>query len=493
MKKLVSMLLSCIMILSLTFVMPTFAAEITFDACDVMAGGQNVGFFDNSGTLDDGEGEPESAGETQIYLKANEWVKYDIAELNISPGTYEMSVKMKTNGSERQRVFIDVFVDDLRASKTEAGIRINTYQDLSLGNIYVDDESSVIKILNSCLYDNFYIAIESITLTPVSDDDSTAEDYDLYFHAHNIKSLDKAVDSSSDGGYWDVAGATLPNGNIIENTSYTQHAGDWAKYDISGIKPGTYSIYLEACAAASPNMSMWIDGSIVFLDRAFTSTGSYSIARADNVGMFYLDGTEQDFKLTTTTAAVFVRGIRFKYESEENLTLSTSQRVEAEAPIPGGQNEAYYDNGTVATRLDVLEINAGATGSTICHRTDEWVKYSINNLLPGRYALTISSASIVDVTLKVELDDVAQIREYVLPKQTSYSDYQINRIGYLTIDTSEEIIMKISHVGGGVATYIDYFELNRVEPFEIEGITTNTSDDGDVTRGADILKIQTKF
>lgn len=489
MKKTLSLILSLILLLSsCAFYVSGYETNTTVNAKDIIEGGQGIGFYDNEENSE--ATMPESAGDTQITLRADEWVKYDLSELDLAEGTYEVSIKIKATAWARQHVFVDLFIDDMLALKGDISANVNTYSDMVLGEVFLNRDCKTFKILNSAIYNDYYLSLESITFTLVNIQDTVTDNYELKIHAFNIASSEKASSADGYGSYWDAAGFTLPHGNIIDGSSYIHNAGDWSKYSIKGIRPGTYSIYLEAASRLNSNMTMLLDSKVIFMDRTFESSGSdYNTPREDFAGRVYLDGTEESIKISTTSNAVYLKGVRLSLESEDNLLLDTSLRVEAEIPIPGGQNEAYFDNGTVATRLDVLEINAGATGSTICHRTGEWVKYAIRNLKPGRYALDISSASIVEVALSVELDGEIQIKESLLPVQASYSDYQTNRLGYLEIETSDEIIMKVSHVNSAVATYIDYFELTKVEPFETEGLKTNVNDDGKVSRGADTLKI----
>lgn len=484
MKRLISLLCICFMMVSFVYI-PALASDITINAKDVIPGGQGVGFFDNTENSDSTE--PESAGENQIYLRGGEWVKYDVEAL--AEGTYEVSIKRRATAWARQRVFIDFFVDDILALKKNIEGNVTSYSDMVLGKVYISEDSETVKLLNSGLYNDYFLWLESITFTYLGEGDMTEDEYDITFHAHNIKSINKADSATSDGGFWDAAGLTLPNGNLIENLSYTQHAGDWTKYDISGLKRGTYTLYLEACASANPLMTISIDGQVIYMDRSFSSTGSYSVSREDELGKIFLNGTESELKINTTTAAVFLRGVRFKLESESNLLLDSSLRIEAETSIPGGQNEAYWDNGTIPTRLDVLEIYTGATGNTICHRTEEWVKYKIANLEPGKYELSVSSSSKLDATFDVLIDGEKVISGSVVPLQGSYEDFETNRLGYIEIGENESYIMKVSMPSG--LSYIDYYELNKVFPFEVLEFTSNEAENGIIKRGSDELRIIT--
>lgn len=484
MRKILSVFLSFLMIFSLVCVMPAMAEAVVINACDVYDGGQGVGFYDNG---KNGEADSlEYSGENQIILRAGEWAKYDISALGLDKGTYEVSVKRKAIATDRQRVFVDLFVDDDLCLKKNIAKNENTFSDMVLGEVYIDDTSETVKIVNSGIYNDFYLGLESVAFTYVNVEDTVTDNYEVSIHSFNILSDEKATQTDGEGAYFDAANMTLPTGNIIDGSSYIHHAGDWSKYSLEGVRPGVYSVYFEACSRLDTAYSITVDGSAVCTSKNFVSTGGYSDSREDLAGKIYLDGTQSEMKVQTNSNAIYIRGIRLK-----PAPLDTKLRVEAESPIPGGQNEAYYDNGTIPTRLDVLEINDGATGKTICHRTDEWVKYSISNLKPGKYSLDISSASIVEVALKVELDGEVQIKESLIPKQASYSDFKINRIGYLDITSKNEIIMKIFHVNEAVATYIDYFELTMVEPFEFNGISSNVSSDEEIPRGADVITIYT--
>jgi hypothetical protein len=376
--------------------------------------------------------------------------------LGLTPGTYSVSVGYCSTYHSNFKSYLDVLIDDTLKLKSELDQTSTSwdniiYADVQLGNVYIDGDTQTLSIKNTgrnALY------IKGITLDLVSEEN--LYDNTVKYSGQNITAY---VDLSTNNpinrmgiDYYDVEGKPFADNAISQSHNVVLHTDDWARYDVSNLRPGTYSVTTYAGNKAVSNLALTMDGTIK-LTAALPARTSYEDYAEVNIGSIYIPKGSETMTIKASQST-FLRYFKLTHLSNERL-VDPNIRIEAE------NVESYYDN-PLKEGPRGLEKVVGATGYVVTLRQDEWVKYDVSGIEPGTYFFSINSASKADVTFDVSLDDEIHFDSAMIPPTNDYTIYSTEYFGKIYIPANAQTVMVKNISPNVAATFIDYFELEYV-------------------------------
>ncbi len=205
--------------------------------------------------------EPLVDGDYVIYEPSGEWISYDISSLEA--GTYEVEVDYVSEVKEARKMRGLDFVVDGNLELRSYLAQKTTSSKAEVGKIYLPEGAEELKIKNHGFYQ---IKVKSVSLKYVGEED-TSENITISAQNATSSYIDGAAKSILLEDYFDNSckseavakkqdqastahlegGATcyhFPFTNTaVASGEYVQHnPGEWTRYDISDLKPGTYQV-----------------------------------------------------------------------------------------------------------------------------------------------------------------------------------------------------------------------------------------------------------
>lgn len=407
--------------------MPKFSKT----GASVMPGGQGVGFYANSmntALSDTYLNKLEVTGTTTVVLRqAGEWLAYDIEGLE--PGIYTLNLSY---GVRETTFYLDVYVDDVLQAVTNPAMTDKSFTINTAGicKVEIKADSKVLKIRNSS---SSVAYINNIELSYLGK--TTTDKYTITHNADHVTRRDSpnSVVIESGVDFYDKDGKTAL---MVEGSRLVLNPGDWARYDVEGIKKGTYALKFNYASHQSAHFSIKANGYVVMTSRLAPTTeeaGSYSTNVESEIGYIYFDENVDSMIIQNNGAAsIYLTYLTLEYVSEE--PTNSSIRLLAENVIPGGEGVGFHDAGGA----NKLEISTSGGGSII-FRHNDWVKYDITGIKPGTYSISLNGATTAEARMKVSLDDSVKIIAPTL-KTGGYGVFEDNYLGSIYIADGSEIL-----------------------------------------------------
>jgi len=488
MKKLTA-LITAIAICLISFPSVFADESITIKAENWMEGGNGVGFYDSE-TNSMAE-KPETnlhGGKTTIRLRDGEWVKYDLPQMET--GIYKVTLNAASEAESR----VNINIGDTRmigfAPIASTG-SFENYSQVELGNVYIYDGASEICIGNDKYAvgkTNSSFNFESITFTYVSDE----VNYRIY--ANTVVPGGQGVGSYSTryaSGQSDRTPEKCADRNFYD--AIVQRAGDWVRYDISYLPEGTYNISVDSAHPRDITMNFVteLDDDIEYAKTVTipkTAASGYTTFKESEVidQIFIRDGS-QTLMLRGQASAYNLRYINLEYVDSENLTLVEELKINAQNIISTEIGVGFYDNGEHAASVGKWEKNTTAGITSTVFRANEWGKYDISLLKPGKYCATFYAGTTDKCPIELTVDDNPGI-EFELPKTGSYTTYGEGRSSFFEVpEGSRHLKVK---TGSKIAFVID-ITLKLVKEFECLSLDGNLGKtNGKIPRGTDFLSVE---
>lgn len=364
--------------------------SVKYNGTSVIPGGQGVGFYANSmnGNCPDSL---ETNNTIAVLRQAGEWVAYDVSNLEV--GTYSLNLSYEV----RQNIgfYLDIYVDNMLQAKVkpaqtsaEAGKFDGNYATVNVCNVEITKDSKVLKIRNSSREVTNIWAVE---LSYIADPTDSYVIRQYGDHA-TIRDVAGAMTYESGVDFYDAAGKDFTG--HMEYGIYIADAGDWARYDINGLKPGTYSMTYNHKNSAASHVKVKVDGEVMLAKELAATAGEYNDTTIGNI--YIPEGAEYLILENTVGAAIYSKYFDLEYISDEEDAWPHIE-YKASGVISGGQNVGYFDTSANGT----LEIS----GSSVALRPSEWLKYDVSDFKPGTYDLTIVNSAIATINFDIKVDN----------------------------------------------------------------------------------------
>lgn len=395
---------------------------------DVMAGGQGVGFYANS-MNNTYIGQLEITGSTTAVLRqAGEWLAYDVSGLE--PGIYNLDL---TYGVREDSFYLDVYVDGVLQAVTNpaktSGLGSNTLATIC--KVEIPKDAKVLKIRNSS---SSVAYINNIELSYLG---KTTEDvYAITHKAGHVTRRDEngkeVIESGVD--FYDKDGKTSL---MMEYSRLALNPGDWARYDVEGIKEGTYALKMKYASFQAAQLSIKANGYIAMtsnLGPTSKTSGDYSVNEELELGYIYFDENADSMIIQNNgVGSVYVTEFTLEYVTEDPTYPSV--RLLSYDVIPGGEGVGFHDAGG-ANKLEVSTYG----GRSIIFRENDWVKYDITGIKPGTYSISLNGSTKAEARMKVSVDDNAKIIAPTLATGADYGVFEDSYLGSIYIADGNETL-----------------------------------------------------
>lgn len=294
------------------------SAQLT--ASDVLPGGEGVGYHDERAS--GGNSGFESSG-TTVCLRNNEWVAYDVSRFR--SGLYRVTLNLAAKGSPTYSAAVDD-VTAVEGMSLAATGDYTVYDDRILGYVSFDGTQQVLKLMTAA--NASYLA--SITLermNPIS------------------ISGTKTLSNEHGVGFYDTSEKQVQE---VESGGLVLRCDEWARYDISTLPHGRYTLYIEASSMNGGTFSVKADAQtiaeeVTVLTGAYNNFSTYYAAELDKT-----DETVLELFNTTATTTVVKTVLLCAAEFEETVCYA----ADAAGLVKATElSQAHYLTGTVTNYL----------------------------------------------------------------------------------------------------------------------------------------------
>lgn len=447
-------------------------------------GGQGVGFYDAGGEA------PETklhGDKTAVILREGEWVKYSLPEME--QGIYKLSI----NAACSSDATVNIDVGNTRmigfASINATG-GADEYSEIELGNVFIYDGAEEITVSNDKYrvgYTNTAFSYESLSLERVSDDikvriyaDKTipgGQGVGSYSTRYAQGTSDRTPEKAADINYY---------------TGIIQRSGDWAKYDISYLPEGTYSVSFESAHPSNItiNMATVLEDDIEYAKTIVipktANSGYTTFAQSGIIDNIFVRGESKTLLIKGQTSAYNLRYIELEFVDSENLTLVDEYKFSAQNVYSKELGVGFFDNGEHASSVGKWETNTSNGITSTVFRNGEWGKYDISLLKPGRYCAYFYGGAKEDTAIELTVDNNKGV-EFTFEKTGAYTTYLERRSVFFDVpENSRHLTIKV----GKIAFIIDV-TLKIINELEYSDINGNLKKaEGEIPRGTDVLNLK---
>ncbi len=463
MKKKACLFLTLVLLLTqgITFITVSAATEVTIsDAyASVMPGGQGVGYFDsniNSSTLEKYLG--------YLFLRSNDWVKYDLTSYGLEAGTYSVTVSVAAKSGNTSHV-LDLLVDDKLSAKSSP-YQCNTtdwaspvWNDLTIGNVYLSAGAHTLTLLQGSKEN---IRSKQINLTRVNEGDITtgvfrflpmnAAVYTDNAGVASIRLNEEYYDSTS-YAFDHVAFATTTN-VLLHGT-----ANEWLKYNIEGLPGGVYEVVINYGSQYGMKPYVSIDGVDKVKGKTIPTTPNNSTPTTTSLGQISIPSGSTRLKFKATNQATQLYYLELRYVAP--YRTETSHTFEAEDVMSIDGVSSFFD-AQAGDPSPAPTIEPGHTSPlSILMRAGDWQHYDITLLKPAFYTVKAVGSSQYGATLNLSIDDGGVALSKAFGTTTNYTTYDTRTLGIIQIGNGNETI-KVTSNTGSQALYFDKFILEEI-------------------------------
>lgn len=447
----------------------------TFNGVNVIPGGQGVGFYGNS--VNNGNAALETNNTQAVLRQGGEWLAYDISDLENGTYTLDLSYTVR----EDMGFYLDIYVDDILQAKIKPPITTNGLggapDTIEACNIIVNSDTKVLKIRNSsrCVTN-----ICGLALNYASSDLSGDYAIRQYGDHASLHDADGKYAYISGEDFYDLAGRDITG--RMEKGIYISDKSDWVRYDINGLKAGTYRVTYNYASRAASFVKFKVDGNIMLTKALPATADTYGTYADISLGNVYIPEDTEYFVLQNDgDGTIYSNYIEFELISE-NQTAWPSFGLRASDVIPGGQGVGFNDT----SDKGALEYSY----SNIALRPKEWLKFDVSNIKPGTYSLSLNNSSTADMDFAIRVDDKLHLKVKTYKTGSSWSDatYEDNYLGDIYIGEDTETIT-IENVHVSATSYISLVLFDNVsdedETFASINIlaTDVLKDEGEIVEG----------
>jgi hypothetical protein len=233
---------------------------------------------------------------------------------------------------------------------------------------------------------------------------------------------------------------------------------EWVRYDISSVHSGIYKLSAYASNTGQSGFRVYLADTQQLLDFIVPPTGDYDVFAEVELGYIYLPENADTLTfLNSSTSAMYFNHFALDYQAPASVF-----QIEAEDVISDIPGVGFYDNGLQPNYVGVVEAVGGGTGTIVCLRKGEWLRYDISSLPLGTYNIKASIANTSNTNLDVLCSGKLKISGADVASTTSYGIFRERSLGYLYKSQDEQTITLKNCNVYGTAMYIDYFVLEQV-------------------------------
>lgn len=423
-----------------------------------------------------------SSGTSIILRGPGEWAAYDVSDLE--NGTYTLSIEYKT--SAINLMHFNFYLDDVLLSNTEVINQDNTetytQYTINVSSIRIDSDSKILKVVNSGTSAAY---LDSLNFTYQTS--PTEEAYKIRKYANNVTLHDEMPEGAERGSvvcengvdYYDAGGAAYIN--VFEGNRATLHSGDWARYDISGIKAGKYKVTANySTASTTARLLFKADGNVV-LGGNLANAGTAPIGTTYftlDIGNIYFD-ENADYLVVENIgpASVYLKYIDFELIDGDETGMP-EVKINGYDIYSRTHNEGFYDN----SGNGIFEAHSAGAGAAL--RAGEWAAYDVSELKAGTYDVSLNIAAQQVCNVKAYLGDMQQANFFTERTATdSYyrenKDYPIGSIyvnkdsEYIKIYNPTQNVIMLEHLTFSYKSEKDtssvHIEMHGYEPLLVNG------------------------
>jgi len=450
--------------------------SVSFYGVSVIPGGQGVGYWANS--MASGSATLETNNTQAVLRQGGEWVAYDVSD--VESGVYTLNLSYTVR--EDIGFYLDIYVDDVLQAKIKPPKTTNSLggapDTIEACNIEITSDSKVLKIRNSSRCVTNICALELGYVGATSDDDYVIRQYGDHASLHDANGVSSYVSGED---LYDVGGKDITG--HMEYGIYISDKGDWVRYDIKGLRPGTYEMVYNYASKVASQLKVKIDGELMICDIApATNPSAYGTYADNSLGNVYIpEGAEYLVLANEGDGTIYSKYFELKLIDEEQ-TAWPSLAFRASGVIPGGQGVGYYDSASAGT----IEMS----GSNVTLRATEWLKYDVSELKPGTYSVTTNNAATASVDFSVYVDDALKLLVNTPKTGTSWSNatYEDNYLGSVYIGENTETIT-VKNTSASANTFLSKVVLDSVSDEDDSVMSINIlagnvlKDEGEIIEG----------
>ena len=310
-----------------------------------------------------------------VALECGSSAVYDMS--GVEKGIYDITFNYSTQDSDTG-LYLAVYLGDRLATKINIKNTESTanYADISAGTFAISPDSDLKVLCTS--YVNKSIYLGTITLTPSSE---TSANYNFRQYADNATytvaedgsvSIANNIDYSDSNAFPDGNGVTLNDGNMYRER--TQHANDWTRYDIKGMKSGTYNVTFYARLRTNTYLYFYIDeewtsstAQVEFNSANGNNGGSSYTLCANTISLTIPSGAEYLY-VKSVSRASYVNYYDFEFLTDAVAISAVSAQIAKDA-----------SNADLDLTGDNLILNPGS-----------YAEYDLSGLEPGIYDLSLN-------------------------------------------------------------------------------------------------------
>lgn len=268
-----------------------------------------------------------------IILHAKDWAVYNVSD--IQSGVYDIVVCAGTTAQTTFNILVDGNLQQ-SGNITNTGA-YGTYVEFPLGKIYLDgaEKLTIENLGGGSAYLGYFKLQKS--------EESLEDMYKYQISPQNVISGGQGV------GFYDNLELDINNNGGLElsGSSVTLREAEWLKYDVSSIRNGEYSVYVNLSNKSTASLTASVDDTENSKTVSVESAGDYDVSQRVFLGTFFVTDDTKALKIENTGAAsLMIREITLELiPLYEDLKITTDSQGKTEADRLFG-NETLYISGS---------------------------------------------------------------------------------------------------------------------------------------------------
>lgn len=411
-------LVLCMMLLCSYIPTASAAASLILDAVnDILPGGIDVGYSDNSSAGGSVRG-LEVHNSYGVCLRNKEWIKYSMS--NLSPGMYQLVFHKSSTNPVSVKITVNntVVVGETTLKVTDS---YSNMRDIVVGNINITEPGSVLMIENVSPNAMYILGIKLTDVKSIEERNAFLSQNRAYMMSYlpcvvEAENFDSGVQgvaySDSDSGNLGGAYRSELDVDIYENG--TKHyvnmtTSDWMSYTVKCDISGNYDLILNLVdLSENSKVRVYMDGYEILrlVPDKCMPVGDMKEAV---VGTFYIEKGVHTFRLKCVDGDINLDYMRFRKSAtkginttdvskfrtwEESQELSDEDYAKSETVVNPIEREIYVDS----------SAKTGGNGSkdapfTTIEEAKEYVK-TVNTKMKGDIVVNLEGEFKLDKTLE---------------------------------------------------------------------------------------------
>lgn len=230
-------------------------------------------------------------------------------------------------------------------------------------------------------------------------------------------------------GFYRINGTdmTEPESGIDGETgSVAFRSKDWLKYDISGLKSGTYEVSVKYASYYDALITIRLNESIVISQAELSKTGSYTkFTTSVQTEKIYINSETKTLKIenenteSISNSSYNINSITLRYIGEE---IPEEFRLYTRNVVSGKNGEAFYCGEEYSydypERAAVINDKA-----SVIMRAGYWLKYDISHIPQGEYRIALKTASADSGRVSIKINDTLRMKNSPFAASGKYTEY----------------------------------------------------------------------